>query len=107
MGSDNNEPFQVIYRIGCLRAFPAQGSQCSSGVYYGGRMPNPAYILANGVHCSTLQMETLFWLSIIWGESKNSFWVLFSTSYNSKVMGNTARMRGIIYSRGDIYSFLI
>lgn len=37
MDFDNNEAFQVIHRIGCLRTFPAQ---CSSGVCCGGRMPN-------------------------------------------------------------------
>lgn len=53
MDFDNNEPFWVIYRIGCLWAYSAQGSQCSSAVCYGREMPNPAHILVNRLHYST------------------------------------------------------
>lgn len=55
MEFDNNEPFSVIHRIGCLWAFSSSElSLCSSGVHYGGRKPKPAYILINGAHCGTV-----------------------------------------------------
>ena len=98
MDFDNNEPFQVIYRVGCLSS---SSSLCSSGVYYGGRMPNPAYILVNGVHCCTLYRWRLCFGYLSFRVYLNTLFRYCSPLIIIEMQWKMqARIRGIIFGSG-------